>query len=476
MAVQINPRTAIIAGAGALVVAGAAAWFFLFQDEPPPPKPAATAPASAPKAAAKAGTAAAPGAATAKPAAGAKPVAAGAKPAPIPTDPDKLVAEIIETSGLTRQMRGFAAEVATNATAASQADKDSAESPDARLVQDIANRHFEPDAMMADLTNGVKSAYEAERMGRFLELLREPIVGKMTALEGRVATREERAQFAEAFRKNPPSPARQKLIQTLDELSRNSELGVHVTTLSAREMVDAMFEGLQKTGRRMPKEARQLLNSQINAAEPQLRGAFRTLLHITYRDASDEDLAAYVKVLESETGRWGLEILSNALRAAVEKRIKPFARDMAQLVVAQVVAGKPAAAKAEAAPEQKAPPKAAPAVAAAPAEAPGYRRPAGIKPLYTRYNDLITAVVMRDPAAVTELLADGKDPNARQSDGFTPLMIAVVNGDASIAQALLARGAQPNLRTPGGQTALSLAQARNNGEMVQLLQRSGARN
>lgn len=467
MAMQINPRTAIIAGAGVLVVAGAAAWFFLFQDEPPPPpKPVA----SVAKPAAKA-------AGPAQPAAGAsKPATASTKPAPIPTDPEKLVAEIIETSGLTRQMRSFATEVATNASATSQSGQEGAEPPDARLVQDIANRHFEADALMADLTNGVKSAYEAERMGRFLELLRQPIVGKMTAIEGRTITREEKAQFAESFRKNPPSPARQKLVLALDELSRTSDLGVHVTTLSAREMVDAMFEGLQKTGRRMPKESRQVLNSQINSAEPQLRSAFRTLMHITYRDVSDEDLAAYVKVLESETGRWGLEILGNALRSAVEKRIKPFARDMAQLVIAQVLAGKPAAEKQAAAPEQKEPPKAAPVAATAPVEAPGYQRPAGIRPLYSRYNDLVTAVVMRDSAAVKELLADGKDPNVRQSDGFTPLMVAVVNGDTAIAQELLSRGAQPNLRTPGGQSALSLAQARNNGEMVQLLQRSGARN
>ena len=467
MAVQINPRTAIIAGAGALVVAGAAAWFFLFQDEPPPPpKPAAKAATPAAKPAAKAAAPGAPGAAATK--------SATAKPAPIPTDPDKLVAEIIETSGLTRQIRSFAAEVATSASAASVAGQDNAEAPEARLVRDVANRHFEADALMADLVNGVKSAYEAERMGRFLGILRQPIVGKMTALEGRAITGEEKAQFAEAFRKTPPSAERQKLIVALDELTRNSDLGVHVTTLSAREMVDAMFEGLQKSGRRMPKESRQLLNSQINSAEPQLRGAFRTLLHVTYRDASDEDLAAYVKVLESETGRWGLEILANALRTAVEKRIKPFARDMAQLVVAQVLASKPQAAKQAAAPAQQEPPKAAP-VAAAPVEAPGYQRPAGIKPLYSRYNDLVTAVVMRDPAAVKELLADGKDPNVRQSDGLTPLMIAAANGDAAIAQALLAARADPNLRAPGGQSAMSLAQARNDGAMVQLLQRGGAR-
>ncbi len=119
---------------------------------------------------------------------------------------------------------------------------------------------------------------------------------------------------------------------------------------------------------------------------------------------------------------------------------------------------------------------AGPAVAAAPAEPVGYRRPANIKDLYSRYNDLITATVMRDRAAVKELLDDGKTPNVRQADGTTPLMIAVSNGDADIAGMLLAKGADPNLRAQGGVTALSIARTRaGGGQLYQQLQRAGAR-
>ena len=83
---------------------------------------------------------------------------------------------------------------------------------------------------------------------------------------------------------------------------------------------------------------------------------------------------------------------------------------------------------------------------------------------------------MRDQAAVKELLDGGKNPNARQSDGITPLMIAVSNGDSEIATMLLAKGADPNLRA-GGRSALSMAKARGSAGagMVQLLQRSGAK-
>jgi hypothetical protein len=490
MAIQINPRTAILGGVVVLAAAAAGAWFFLFEEDAPPPKvvtvppPGATKAAAATSAAVKDAVKAAEGApkpaatpgapATAKPA---------AKPAPIPTDPDKLIAEIIETSGMRNQLRSFAAEVASGATSASQGQEEKS-TVDPRAVAEISARHFQPDAMMSDLVQGMKAAYEAERMGRFLELLRQPIALKMSALEGRQVSREDRAKFAEDFRKNPPSAARQKQIVTLDEVTRNSELGLAITTLAAREMVDAMFDGLQKAGKRPPKEARQLINSQIGASEPQMRAGFRTLMHITYRDVSDEELGEYVKLLDSETGRWGAGVMAGALRPAVEKRLRPFARDMAALMLQQQLASKTTTLKdaAAAAPvgkpaERSAAPRAAvaPVAAAPPAEAPGYQRAPGIKQLYTRHNDLVTAVVMRDAASVRELLADGKNPDVRQSDGFTPLMIAAANGDTAIAELLLSRRADPNLRTPDGQTALSLARRSNAAGMVQLLQRSGAR-
>lgn len=478
MAIQVSPRVAVYAGIGALVVAGAAAWFLFFQEEPaPPPPPAAKKAPAKPAAEAKTaepGKAPGPAAAEAAKAAPAKPVAAK----PIPTDPDKLVAEIIETAGLKKQILAFAEEIGSGAIAASQAGTEGTEAPDARLIHDIAQKHFEAGALMEDVANGVKSAFEAERMGRFLELLRHPVMRKLAELEGRPITPEDKRRFSEEFRRNPPSPARQKLVQTVDEITRASDLGVQFTTLAAREMVDAVFEGLQKAGRRPAKEARQLANTQINASEPQLRAGFRSLMHIAYRDASDEELAEYVKLLESETGRWGSQILSNALRGALEKRVRPYARDMAQLALARQLAGKPAAVKEAAAPAPaeaaRQAPKAAP-VAAAPAEPPGYRRPANIRPLFAKYNDLVTAVVMRDAQAVKELLADGKSPNARQSDGLTALMVAVANGDAAIAQLLLAHKADPNLRAPDGQSALAIARARGSADLVRLLERHGAR-
>jgi hypothetical protein len=129
-------------------------------------------------------------------------------------------------------------------------------------------------------------------------------------------------------------------------------------------------------------------------------------------------------------------------------------------------------------PAEKEAPAAEPKPAAAPAkavEAPMYRRPDNLPELYRKYNDLITAVVMRDHDAAKELLADGKNPNSRQSDGQTAIMIATSNGDTEMVKALLAKGADPGLRGPAGSNALSLAKESGNAEMVNLLESQGAR-
>jgi ankyrin repeat protein len=206
-----------------------------------------------------------------------------------------------------------------------------------------------------------------------------------------------------------------------------------------------------------------------------MRSGFRTMFYVTYRDASDEELAEYVKHLDTDVGRWGLQLLAGAQRTAVESRVRPFAKEVAQIAVRSALAKGKATTVAVAAEEEKPAEKpVAEAAAAAPAEAPLYKRAANTRELYSRYNDLITAAVMQDRAAVKELLADGKYPDVRQKDGVTPLMIAAANGDVETASMLLGKGADPNLRAAGGKSALSLARQRGAGAMVQLLQSKGA--
>ena len=118
------------------------------------------------------------------------------------------------------------------------------------------------------------------------------------------------------------------------------------------------------------------------------------------------------------------------------------------------------------APRAEQPKPAAPVVvAAAPAPRPA-RSP--------KFNDVMTAVMYRDPAAATELLELGWWADRPDSNGVTPLMAAAWNGDVAMTQLLLKGGADPNRRGPGG-SVLDYAGRGGDIQVVELLKRSGAR-
>jgi hypothetical protein len=81
-----------------------------------------------------------------------------------------------------------------------------------------------------------------------------------------------------------------------------------------------------------------------------------------------------------------------------------------------------------------------------------------------KYNDLMTAVLAKDPAAVNELLRLGRWVDKPDSRGRTPLMVATAQDDVPTAEALLRGGASPS-------PAVRVAEERGNGEMVALLKR-----
>ena len=85
-----------------------------------------------------------------------------------------------------------------------------------------------------------------------------------------------------------------------------------------------------------------------------------------------------------------------------------------------------------------------------------------------KYNDLMTAVLARDVAAVNELLTLGKWVDKPDSRGRTPLMVATAQEDVPTAEALLRGGASPR-------PAVRVAEERGNGQMVALLKRYGGR-
>jgi len=492
MAIELNKRNKILIGVVAAVAVGAAAWvFFLdeFLNPPPPAKPVAVAAtaktaADAPKAAPDAPKATAPEAG--KAAADAPKADAGGAPAkpgaakPIPGNPDQLVAEVIDSSGLKRRFETLGGEFANFAAGGGNSAALGAEGM--RQVQDAVRKNFDSEAMTKELTATLKTNLDTEKMSRFLEILRQPLALKLSAEEAKPVQPAELKEFADNMRKNPPSNARSKAIQALDDVTRSSALGGELLSVMVQDMVDTMLTDLQKAGKKVNPDARRQVGAQLNAMRAKIRGQILATMQYMYRNVSDEDLAAYVKLYDTDTGRWGTDQITEAMRPIMTRRFSGLGKDIGHIALASRGMTTDKAAAPAPAPEPAAktvsdtPAAQAQSVPAAPAQPAGYRRASNVRELYTRYNDLLSATTMRDKVGVKELLDDGKYANVRQKDGTTPLMIAAANGDNEIVSMLLAKGADPNL-SAAGRSALSIAKARGapGADTVRLLQAAGAR-
>jgi ankyrin repeat protein len=73
---------------------------------------------------------------------------------------------------------------------------------------------------------------------------------------------------------------------------------------------------------------------------------------------------------------------------------------------------------------------------------------------------LHSAVSRKRSPIVRRLLAEGANPNARQSAGWTPLHSAAHNGDLESVEALLAAGADPAATNDEGRSVQALAEER----------------
>src|SRR5919109_895627 len=86
-----------------------------------------------------------------------------------------------------------------------------------------------------------------------------------------------------------------------------------------------------------------------------------------------------------------------------------------------------------------------------------------------RVRHLLSAVSRKRSPIVRRLLAEGANPNARQSAGWTPLHSAAHNGDLESVEELLAAGADPAATNDEGRSVQALAEERGHEPTIERL-------
>lgn len=483
MAIELNMRTKIIAGVGALAIAGAGAWVFLLQDEPAPPaKVAATPAADASKTTAAAKT-------HAKPAQAAKSAsqATAAPDAHTTKEPRPASGKYYSDKELKDLV------IACVFTSLSQEER---HKPVVALCEQLVKLH-----------EAGKEAEAHEVMWKALELMlasgvleqekddpwQSDIPAKALALnkEGKDLYHKAgsgKATFDAAIEKFKQALAIKSDYYTatrnvaealsfkgdqqgVEDYYRRALALAEKHNIRDMEFYERFANHLSFRGR-LP-EAKRILQKglKLDPNNPRLLGG----LGVVHEQQKDFKTAMTYYERAAQGGSVHARERLDELRKRGPDPGQVSSREQLAQTKPRATAGAPAPTK-PAAPAQAEKPAAAPRKAPAPQPTPpSVAAPAAAAPTVTtlRFNDLVTAVLYGDPWAVNDLLAFGKWPDKADSRGMTPLMLAAMLGDMASAEALLKAGANPNRPGPGGDTAVSIARERQDAPMQALLQRYG---
>jgi hypothetical protein len=305
---------------------------------------------------------------------------ADSKPVSMPAstvNQDKLVNEVLNATGMTRQLEQLPEQISGGMAGAPNSDKIPPEI--ARALEKIVVDSFSEEKIHAHLVAQLKEKFDQKRMQALVDDFSKPLVKRMVAMETTMGTPQDQAAFFNGLSAKPLPPTRVSALQQLDRATNASDLGVEIAMSSITAMTGAMVGNnpaeREAFDREMEKQRGPMMESVRN-------GTMGGMAYI-YREASDADITAYAKIYETDHAKWFSAIAMDSLKQGIKNASKRTGERMVSLMKSKVA---PQATAKGAAPEAAAPgvaqmprPEAMPAVtsqAAVPSQHKR-RKPAG---------------------------------------------------------------------------------------------------
>lgn len=273
---DIKKAVMAVVGAGVLGVGGWLAWDTFMAEPPPPPPP---------------------------------PPQAAAKPKPKPpaeVPPEKLVEELLTASGVRKSFDQIPEKVLQGAQRSSARPNDPAV---VAAVEKIMQEAFRSERFHKRVQASLLKDFERKRVEALLAAFRAPLAKKLVELEGAKVEPQAVAEFAKGLAKNPLPKERIDLVQRLDAVTRAGEVTTEIVLTTTRAMVSGATGG----------DAKQMavFDKQMDAQRGKLAEVLRNAVLVTfayiYRDVSDADLGEYLKLYESDDGKWLMERLVSGM-------------------------------------------------------------------------------------------------------------------------------------------------------------------
>jgi hypothetical protein len=254
----------------------------------------------------------------------------------------------------------------------------------AQEVEKALAEAFSASKFQARVQGQLKKNFDQPKLQAMLAAVKTPAAQRMVELEKTPPVPADLIAFAKALQSNPLPAERQALLQRLEEATKASGLSTEIMLASLKAMAEGAAGDKPVDSAALDK----VIESQRAAAAEPMRNAAIINFAYTYRKASNEDLADYVKIYETDHGKWFTGQLHTALvdefrtaSGSLGKRLGELARGGDGKSPATPVAAKASPAKqATAEAKPSAPPALASAAPAAPAAAAA---PAPAKPVKT---------------------------------------------------------------------------------------------
>lgn len=282
------------------------------------------------------------------------PVAAKPKP-PAEVPPEKLVDQLLEVSGLSRQLAQIPEKVTLGVRQSPAKPGDAAAVAE---IEKIMGESFSADRFQKRVRDTLKQDFDRKRVESLNKLLAAPQMKKLIELETRPLNGEELAAYAKKLSKSPLPPERVQVLNGLADSSRAPDFATGIVAGTTRAMMMGAAGGDAATMARFDTA----FDKQKAKLAKAVRDATVLSFAYTYREVPDAELAEYAKFYASEDGRWLMDKVMGAILEEARAGAEQAGIKMAE--VAKAHKGATATAKAPA------PAPAAEVPAAAPGGAP----------------------------------------------------------------------------------------------------------
>lgn len=290
------------------------------------------------------------------------PVAAKPKP-PAEVPPEKLVDQLLEVSGLSKQLTQIPEKVALGVRQSSAKPRDAALLAD---VEKIMSDAFSAERFQQRVRDTLKTDFDRKRVESLNKTLSSPAMKKMIELEAAPQKGEDMAAFAKELGKTPLPPERAQVLNGLAETTRAPEFATEMVIGITRAMMMSAVGGDAATMTKFDAA----FEKQKGKLAQAVRDATVLSFAYTYRSVPDAELAEYAKFYATEDGKWFMDKVMGAILEESRSSASLAGGKLAEMAKARkagtATAKAPAAAPAASAPAPAAAAD-APAVAAGPA-------------------------------------------------------------------------------------------------------------